>query len=58
MRNSLTLLLIAAPFAYQKYSVTLRRINDQVPLLNSQLNQSEFTFNYNPAYVPIYGKDG
>jgi predicted GH43/DUF377 family glycosyl hydrolase len=58
MRFHIALLLASVPIAYQQeiYNVTLRRINNEVPLLNSQFNQSNFTYNYNPSYIPIYNK--
>lgn len=56
--TTLALLAIALPASHQKYFVSVRRINNNTPVLNSQWNQSEFTYNYNPSYVPIYGKDG
>ena len=58
MIGTITLMLLALPVAHMKYNVTLRRINNEIPLLNSQWNQSDFTYNYNPSYIPIYDKHG
>ena len=40
------------------YTVSLTRINNQIPSLNSQKGQSAFTYNYNPSYVPVFDENG
>ncbi|KAJ5067263.1 hypothetical protein M0811_13133 [Anaeramoeba ignava] len=38
----------------KQYNVSLTRVNKEIPLFNSQFQQSIFTYNYNPSYCPLY----
>lgn len=52
---SATALMVSGKDAYE---VTLTRVNNGLPSLSSLNNQSNFTYNYNPSYVPIYDANG
>lgn len=40
------------------YKVNLERINHQEPLLNVLEHESNFTYNYNPSYIPLFDDEG
>lgn len=56
------ILLICIGYATQAvmadYSVTLTRINQKYPVVDYNRGESDFTYNYNPSYVPLYDDKG
>ena len=52
--NLILILFLCVVSTYSKYSVVLQRVNSGLPVCNELSKESEFSFNYNPAYVPIY----
>ena len=40
------------------YNVQLTRINQKYPAVDFTRGDSDFTYNYNPSYVPIYDDKG
>ncbi|KAJ3425647.1 hypothetical protein M0813_27613 [Anaeramoeba flamelloides] len=46
--------LIFSHQVFTKYVVSVERVNQGDPLFNSQDGKQDFSYNYNPAYVPLY----
>ncbi len=39
--------------AYGEYDVVVMRVNHLIPIINKHWGESDFDYNYNPAYAPI-----
>lgn len=51
-------LLCAGLTGALEYKVTVKRVNNGEPVLNSKTGESTFMYNYNPSYIPLFATAG